>query len=365
MPIALRIKTALASRSSLATKHSPLATGSLRHRLYFSVFLLASLTTVHLSLATVSWGQTETATLSGVIQDPKGAVVPDAEVIVTRIETATATTTKTNGAGIYVFTGLQPGHYHLMVRKPSFKEIAIKEFELHVQDKLEQNFSLEIGSVSETITVNGDSNNINTTDGSVSTVVDRNFVANLPLNGRTFQNLVALSPGVVLTTPSATQPGQFSINGQRTDSNYITVDGVSANIGLGSSGQAAGGSLSGGQAALTSSGGFNSLVSIDALQEFRVQTSSFAPEYGRTPGGQIALSTRSGTSQFHGTAFDYFRNDALDAADWFVNADHLTKPRERQNDFGGVLGGPIRIPGIYDGKRTFFFFSVSAIRRPT
>lgn len=101
------------------------------------------------------FAQLETATLSGVIQDPKGASVPDAEVTATRIETGTAVTTKTNGAGIYFFTGLVPGHYHLMIRKPGFKEIAIKEFQLSVQDKLEQNFSLEIGSVSETVTVEG------------------------------------------------------------------------------------------------------------------------------------------------------------------------------------------------------------------
>ena len=100
-----------------------------------------------------SFAQMETATLSGVISDPNGRVVPDAEVTATRIETGTVVTTKTNGAGIYFFTGLMPGHYHLMIHKPGFKEIAIKEIQLNVQDKLEQNFSLEIGSVSETVTV--------------------------------------------------------------------------------------------------------------------------------------------------------------------------------------------------------------------
>src|ERR1700730_13341077 len=99
------------------------------------------------------FAQMDTATLSGVIQDPNGAVVPAAEITATRIETGTAVTTRTNAAGIYVLTALMPGHYHLLVRKPGFKEIAIKEFELHVQDKSEQNFSLEIGSVSETVTV--------------------------------------------------------------------------------------------------------------------------------------------------------------------------------------------------------------------
>src|SRR6266481_5500312 len=128
----------------------------------------------------------ETATLSGVIQDPNGRVVPDVEVTATRIETGTAVTTKTNGAGIYFFTGILPGHYHLMVRKPGFKEIAIKEFELYVQDKLEQNFSLEIGSVSESVTVTAQTPLLNTTDGSVGTAVDEHYIANMPLNGRSF-----------------------------------------------------------------------------------------------------------------------------------------------------------------------------------
>src|SRR5216684_2345533 len=162
-----------------------------------------------------AFAQTETATLSGVVQDPKGGVVPDVEVTATRIETGTVVTTKSNGAGIYFFTGLVPGHYHLMIRKPGFKEIAIKEFQLSVQDKLEQNFSLEIGSVSETVTVEAGGLVINTTDATVSTVVDRQFAENLPMNGRSFQTLIQLTPGVVLTAANGVDDGQFSVNGQR------------------------------------------------------------------------------------------------------------------------------------------------------
>src|SRR5262249_41007942 len=116
--------------------------------------------------------------------------------------------------------------------------------------------------------------------------------------------------------------------------------------------QAAGGALP----ALSVSGGTNSLVSVDALQEFRVQTSSFAPEFGRTPGGQVSIVTRSGTNAFHGTLFEYFRNGVLDARDWFANFNNLAKPQERQNDFGGVVGGPV----LKD--RTFFFFSYEGLR---
>jgi hypothetical protein len=301
------------------------------------------------------FAQMETATLSGVIQDPKGAVVPDVEVTATRIETGTAVTTKSNGAGIYFFTGLMPGHYHLMIHKPGFKEIAIKEFQLNVQDKLEQNFSLEIGSVSETVTVTAGGLVINTTDATVSTVVDRQFAENLPMNGRSFQTLIQLTPGVVTAATSFTDPGQFSVNGQRTSSNYFMVDGVSANIGVvpaGGLSQTASGTAAG----FSVQGGTNSLVSVDAMQEFRIQTSTYAPEFGRTPGGQISIVTRPGTNLYHGTLFEYFRNDVLDANDWFSNEKGLPKPEERQNDFGGVLGGPI----LKD--RTFFFFSYEGLR---
>jgi hypothetical protein len=224
-----------------------------------------------------------------------------------------------------------------------------------VQDNLEEDFKLAVGSGSETITVVANVEKLNTTDATVSTLIDNRFVENMPLNGRSFQTLIMLTPGVVVTQTAFDDQGQFSVNGQRADANYFTVDGVSANFGV--TGypplvQAAGGALP----ALTAVGGTNSLVSVDAIREFRVQTASFAPEFGRTPGGQISIVTRSGTNQFHGTAFEYFRNSVLDANDWFSNRDHLPKPEERQNDFGGVFGGPI----LKD--KTFFFFSYEGLR---
>src|SRR5215813_2089747 len=195
----------------------------------------------------------------------------------------------------------------------------------------------------------------NIESGTVSTVIDRNFVENAPLNGRSFQTLITLTPGVVLTATRFDDQGQFSVNGQRADANYFTVDGVSANFGVTGLLQMVQ-TASGALPALSASGGTNSLVSVDAMQEFRIQTSSFAPEFGRTPGGQISIVTRSGTNAFHGTLFEYFRNDRLDAKDWFVNFNGLPKPAERVNDFGGVLGGPVH------KDKTFFFFSYEGLR---
>ncbi len=226
---------------------------------------------------------------------------------------------------------------------------------LHVQDALEINFEMILGDVTENITVEAGLLPIETASATVSTVVDRTFVESLPLNGRSFQTLIMLTPGVVVTATAFDDQGQFSVNGQRADANYFTVDGVSANFGV--TGyfplvQTAGGALP----ALSASGGTNSLVPVDAMQEFRIQTSSFAPEFRRTPGGQISIVTRSGTNNFHGTLFEYFRNDVLDAKDWFANFNHLPKPAERQNDFGGVFGGP-----VFKDK-TFFFFSYEGLR---
>jgi hypothetical protein len=149
--------------------------------------------------------------------------------------------------------------------------------------------------------------------------------------------------------------GQFSVNGQRDDGNYFTVDGVSANVGISAFralGQTAGGAVPG----FNVLGATNNLVSVDAMQEFRIQTSTYSAEFGRTPGGQVQIVTRSGTNQFHGGLFDYFRNDALDANDWFANAHGLPRSPLRQNDFGGVFGGP-----LVRGK-TFFFLSYEGLR---
>src|SRR5262249_40067608 len=158
----------------------------------------------------------------------------------------------------------------------------------------------------------------------------------LPLNGRSFQTLLELTPGIVITTATTNAPGQFSVNGQRTSANYFSVDGVGANFGIApnlATGQTAGGVST----ALTSFGGSNSLVSADALEEFRVSTSSVAPEFGRSPGAQVQISTRSGTNTLHGGVFEYFRNEKLDANDWFANSAGKNRAPLRQNDFGGSL----------------------------
>jgi len=316
-------------------------------------------------LANTSHAQSTNAAVGGQITDEQGRVVPSATVVLTNLNTGIPYQAKTNGDGFYNAPNLPPGIYRANVTKDGFKSLVKGDIELHVQDVVSINFQLQVGSVTETVTVSAGAPLVNTTDGAVSTVIDHNFVENMPLNGRSFNTLLQLTPGVVVAPATNVTPGQFSINGQRTNGNYFTVDGVSANFGLANAsvpGQTAGGALP----TVNAYGGTSALVSADALQEFRIETSSYAPEFGRQPGGQIIISTRSGANQFHGDAFDYFRNDVLDANDWFSNATIDPKtgkaiPRAplRQNDFGGTFGGPI----LRD--KTFFFFSYEGLRLRT
>ncbi len=310
-----------------------------------------------LALSTSSRAQTVLASVTGLVLDPNAAAIVEATVTARNVDTGIETIVQTNSEGLYHFANLEPGNYEFSVSKRGFKVIVKPGVTLHVVDILSMNFNMQVGDVRETVTVEGGVPLLNTESATVSTVVDRQFAENLPMNGRSFQTLIQLTPGVVLTPSSQEDSGQFSINGQRPSSNYWTVDGVSANIGIGASAIGSpGNGLGGTVGSFSAMGGTNSLVSVDALQEFRIQTSTYAPEFGRTPGGQISIVTRSGANQFHGTAFDYLRNDVFDANDWFANANKLRKPEERQNDFGGTFSGPI----LKD--RTFFFFSYEGLR---
>jgi len=300
-----------------------------------------------------AFAQSELANVSGQVTDQSGAVIPDAELEIKNVETNLSFVTKTNGTGFYVFPSLKPGKYLMSVRKEMFRTVTVTDIVLNVQDNISRNFELQVGSSSESITVTADAGHVDMSPA-VSTVVDQQFVQNMPLNGRSFQSLIDMTPGIVFATANSTQPGQFSVNGQRTNTNYFMVDGVSANISAGAMstmGQTMGGTTPG----WTIAGGTNGLVSVDAMQEFRIQTSTYAPEFGRSPGGQISVATRSGSNAFHGNTFDFLRNDVFDARNYF-NTYPQWKPPLRQNDFGGTFGGPI----VKD--KTFFFFSYEGLR---
>jgi hypothetical protein len=302
-----------------------------------------------------SAAQSPTGTISGIVTDPAGGSVAGAEVLVANDATRVQYAGKTNEEGIYVIPNLPPGSYRIQVSKAGFKTIIKPDVTLTVQDALAINFALPLGSVSEIVTIEGGAPLVNVESGSVSTVIGHDLIEKLPLNGRSFNTLLQLTPGVVIAPSSPNNQGQFSMAGQRTSANNFLVDGVSANFGV-SPLASLGTSGTGSAQAFSAIGGTSSLVSVEALQEFRVETSSFAPEFGHTPGGQVLLTTRGGTNDFHGGVYEYFRNDVLDANDWFANQAGKPKAPERHNDFGGYLGGPIK------SDKTFFFISYEGVR---
>ncbi|MHB8413385.1 MAG: TonB-dependent receptor [Candidatus Acidiferrales bacterium] len=315
------------------------------------------LVAVNLLFAAPIIAQSPNGTISGIVHDPSGAVIAGAEIIIVNDATGVQSSTTTNSEGIYVVPSLLPGAYRVQVSKIGFKTLIKPDIILHVQDAFAINFTLPIGAASETVTVRGGAPLINTESGAVSTVINRNLVETLPLNGRSFNTLLQLTPGVVIAqaTSGVSSQGQFSVAGQRTSANNFTVDGVSANfgvaptIGIGTSG-------TGAAQAFSALGSTSSLVSIEALQEFRIDTSSFAPEFGRSPGGQVMLTTRSGTNNLHGGIYEYFRNEVLDANDWFANQAGKSRAPERHNDFGLFLGGPVQ------RDKAFFFLSYEGTR---
>jgi hypothetical protein len=305
------------------------------------------------------------AQISGFVEDPAGLAVGHAEVSVRSEETGGRRSAQSNSSGQYTVAALNPGLYRISIRAEGFRTAVREGVKLEIGDSARLDFSLRIGDSRTVVTVDGDPPILNTQDASVGTVIGRDFIDQMPLNGRGIQTLIELTPGVEVIPVTPASAGQFTVNGQRSDANYFTVDGVSANFAAGVPPTATGSTANtigqAGGAALPANsllGTFSNLVSPDALEEFKIQTSTFAPEFGRMPGAQIGLVSRAGSRRYSGTLFEYIRNDAADANDWFANELGLPKSAFRFNNFGGTLGGPVRIPHLYDGRRgTFFFFS--------
>jgi hypothetical protein len=320
----------------------------------FRARVFAACTILSILCCVPATAQMDTATLAGRVADSSGAVIVKARVELVDIERNTKSRVQTNNTGLYIFPDIRPGHYRMEVSAPGYKTVALATLTIYVQDDIQQNFRLAVGSPLESVIIEANGTPVETT-GAVGTVVEQTLVRELPLNGRSFQTLFQLTPGVVITPTNFASQGQFSVNGQRTNTNYFIVDGASANFAIAAGvnpGQSAGGSLP----AVSAFGGTNSLVSTDDVQEFAVLTSSYSAEFGRMPGAQVSIVTRSGTNEFHGHIFEYLRNDAFDANDWFANRDNLKRAALRQNDYGGVFGGPIF------KDRTFFFASYEGLR---
>jgi hypothetical protein len=285
--------------------------------------------------------------ITGTVRDSSGAVVPGAEVKLTSAAIGITRTTTTNGDGEYLAAALPPGVYDMSVTAQGFKVFQAKKIIVQVAQKARVDVKLEVGQVSENVVVEGsDVAQVQTQSSEISGVVTGKEISQLELNGRNFTQLVTLVPGV------SNQTGQdesevglngnisYSINGGRGEYNNWQVDGAN-NMDTGSNNT------------------LDVFPSIDAIAEFRVQTSNYSAVYGRNGSGNIEVITKSGTKSFHGDVYEFIKNDAFNANDFFDNAAGNPRPADKKNDFGYTIGGPVFIPGHYNANKdkTFFFWS--------
>jgi len=294
---------------------------------------------VLLAIPLLCLAQYDTSTILGTVKDPTGSQVAGAKVTLENTQTGVKQSTTTDASGNYLFLNLRIGTFRVNAELQGFKTVSSEVFTLVVNARQRVDLTLEVGSVSESVTVTGAANQLESDSSDRGQVITREAIINLPLNGRAYADLALLSPGVRKSNISASRDASFNVNGLRSSLNNFMVDGVDNN------------------AYGTSNQGFsNQVVQLtpDAVQEFKVQTNNFSAEYGRAGGAVINASVRSGTNQFHGSAWEFLRNTKLNAVGFFKPS--AGKPTLVQNQFGGAFGGPIRkdkifIFGDYEGFR--------------
>jgi len=276
--------------------------------------------------------QAVSGTILGSVNDGSGAAVAGVRITLTNTQTGIARVVVSDSDGEYVAPSLPPGTYSISAEMTGFKKLSLANVQLNVDQKARVDLKLEVGATTESVTIQGTVSLVQTESSDLSGTINETQIKNLPLNGRDFVQLTRTLPGVMRGIPGANIDGagslawrasaSFSANGMRTRDNNFLLDGVDNNETW-----------------------LNSVVifpSIDALEEFKVQTSTYSAEFGRSSGGVVNIQIKSGQNAFHGSAFEFLRNDALDANDFFNNKNGRAKPPFRQNQFGGTMGGPIR-----------------------
>ena len=288
--------------------------------------------------ATMAVAQSTSATVTGAVTDSTGAAISGASVTVENVQTNVKATVVTNSAGFYRVSGLLPGFYRAVVDKNGFKSVVRDGIELHGQDELAINYSLTVGSVTESVTVSSSAPLLQSDSATVSTVIEAQQVENTPLNGRNVMNLSALTPGVVPQGATSGNPlnnqasignytnpagwGNYQVGGAVTGQNLTYVDGAPLNM--------------------MAQNWMGYIPGQDSIQEFRVETNNVSSEYGGYYGGVLLFSTKSGTNELHGSAYEYLRNTVLDANSYFNNQTGVARPPVQQNQYGVSLGGPLK-----------------------
>jgi hypothetical protein len=311
--------------------------------------------------------QLDTGSISGTIKDPSGSVVANAQVTATEAATGTTYTTVSSKAGYYVFPSVRTGEYKLTIAGTGFKTTVSSGITVSIGAAAARDFTLQVGSINETVAVTASALALETESSDVATSIQPEQVQELPLPVgtafRSFSTLSFLVPGAVGPGTSAGGAGGqiiAKINGGQTLGSEYLVDGITTNR------------------AENGSGGFDGISpSIEAIQEFRISISALPADIGRTTGGVANFNSRNGTNSYHGTIYDFYKNAALDGNNWFNNgylalatspaaAAALQRPPDTKNDYGITLGGPVRIPHVYEGKdKTFFFFNWEQLRYNT
>ncbi len=294
----------------------------------------------------------ESAVISGQVVDPTGAPVPSAAIRVTELSRNITRSAASDVQGIYLITSLPGGEYSLEATAPGFSKFQLQHILLQTRDRKDVRIAFRLETLSHSVTVEERAEGIST-DASTGSSVEQEYLQHLPVNGRSAEGLITLAAGV---TSGADPTGGFNVNGLRSNTNYYTLDGVSLSSESGGGGSGpmrpGMGPMMGGGGGMAAGGTSGTAdLSLDSLAEIRVQTSTFAPEFGRTPGAQISMTSRGGSNAFHGSMFEYFRNDRLNANDWFANRAGIERGPMRVNQFGGTLGGRL----VKD--KSFFFAS--------
>lgn len=300
-------------------------------------------------LAAALHAQVDTGTVGGSVHDSSGAVIPGAKVTLTNQAQGTSNTTTTNSSGAYQFPDVRVGIYTVTVDATGFSSVSRTNVSVSVQQHFVADFQLQPGMVTQRVEVTATAAQLQTQDASRGIVVQAQTINNLPLNGRNYTFLAQLEPGVVQAqqdTRGMASSGSFSANGQNSFSNNYLLDGIDNNSNL---------------VDFINGAGYIYRPSVDALQEFKVQTSSYSAEFGRAGGATINATIKSGTNQFHGDLYEFHRDASLDASNFFNNYQGLPKGKYILNQFGATLGGPV-FPLNHGTRKTFFFVDYEGFR---
>src|SRR2546425_658810 len=285
-----------------------------------------------------AFAQTGTSSITGSVRDTNGAVVPGATVTAKNEATGVTSTQTTTDSGLYAFSSLPVGNYTITVEKQGFKTLQKTNNALEVGTPLVVDAALEVGSVSETVTVTGGAEQLNSSNATIGNVVEQKAIEALPLNGRNPLTLLLLEPGVTQRSSGAAGSG-VHVNGARDRAYNVTIDGIEAN-----------------ESSVPNPVSNLYRLTPDNVQEYKVTTNNATAEEGRNSGASISVATRSGTSEYHGTGFLFLRNEGLNSNEFFANAQKTPKPKIRMFQYGFEMGGPIR------KNKTFFFGSYQANR---